>query len=403
MRRLLKYLAVVVIAAHGAVHLVGAAAGLGWADPPLSQPIGAAPGVGWLVAGILVLGVAVMLARGTRGWWIVAAVAAVLSQALVVSDWADAKAGTVGTVLLLLAAGYGYLAEGPRGLRAEYRRRRDAAVEAAPAVSSAAVTEAELDPLPRLVAGYVRRSGAVGRPRVTTVHARFHGRIRGGPDKPWMSFTGEQYNSFGATGRRFFLLDATMFGLPVDVLHVFDEDGATMRGRLCSLIRVLDARGSEMDRSESVTIFNDLCILAPAALVDAPIDWQEIDDHRVRGTFRGAAHTVRAELVFDDDGDLVDFVSDDRLRGPGPDGGFTRMTWRTPVGGYRVFDGRRVAARGEARWLAGPPEGEFAYVELHIDGISHGPSDGEPPERAAGTVNAAPSRDAAPAPWQRSA
>ena len=40
-----------------------------------------------------------------------------------------------------------------------------------------------------------------------------------------------------------------------------------MRVKLLGAIDMVDARGEVMDRSETVTLFNDMCILAPATLL----------------------------------------------------------------------------------------------------------------------------------------
>ena len=115
--------------------------------------------------------------------------------------------------------------------------------------------------------------------------------------------------------------------------------------------------GAEMDRAGTVTMFNDICVLAPAAPIDAPITWQPIDDRRVRGAFTNGAHSVTAELAFDDNHELVDFTSDDRLRAS-PDGKtFTPQRWSTPINDYRSFGSRRVGTTGEARWHARPGGG----------------------------------------------
>jgi hypothetical protein len=144
-----------------------------------------------------------------------------------------------------------------------------------------------------------------------------------------------------------------------------------MRVRAASVIPVVSAAGPEMDRAETVTLFNDLCILAPAALVDAPVEWDAPDGQRVRGAFTHAGGTVTAELVFDDEHHLVDFVSDDRLRAS-PDGKtFTRQRWSTPITGYRDFRGRSVGATGQARWHAPAPEGGFTYLEIVVDDIDY--------------------------------
>jgi hypothetical protein len=238
--------------------------------------------------------------------------------------------------------------------------------------SAELVSEADLADLPAPIASYVRRSGAIGQPRVRTMHAHFHGRIRSAPNKPWMSFTGEQVNTFGTMPRRLFLMDAELFGFPVEVLHAFEDGAATMRVRALSMFTMVDAAGPAMDRGETVTIFNDLCILAPAALVDAPVTWQVLDEHHVRGAYTYGINTVTAELTFNDDHELVDFVSDDRSAAS-TDGTFTPQRWSTPLAGYRTLGPWRLATFGEAHWHA--PDGEFAYLEFRLDGITTNAAD----------------------------
>ena len=262
MRTGVRWIVGIVVVLHGLIHLLGAAKGLDWFPvTQLRQPISSTMGVAWLAAATLLVVAGVMLIRKTRGWWIVGAAAAALSQAVILTSWTDAKAGTVPNLVLLLATGYGFAAQGPKSYGAQYRRRVD--IELAEPTHFGVVTEADLAALPEAVADYVRQSGALGESRVLNLRARIHGRIRAGASKPWMRFTGEQVNIYGLTPSRLFLMDATMFGLPVDVLHVFVGPSATMRVKLCSLLPMVNAAGPDMDRGETVTLFNDLCVLAP--------------------------------------------------------------------------------------------------------------------------------------------
>lgn len=376
-RRIGHGVVVAIIAVHAGIHLLGAAKGLRWAAvAQLTTPIGPGLGVAWLGAALLVAAGAVQLARHARGWWTVVLAGALVSQALVFTQWPAAAAGTGANAVMLAAAGYGWAAHGRRSLRAEYLRR---AVQ--PTAPVAVVTESDAAALPAPVADYVRQSGAVGRPRVASFEAHIRGRIRSGPDQPWMAFTGRQVNTYTPGADRFFFLDATMRGLPVDVLHVFADDAASMRVRLCSLLPIVTATGPELQRAETVTVFNDLCVLAPAALVDAGIAWTVLGPRRVRGAFRRGWQVVQAELTFDDDGRLVDFVSDDRLRAAANGQTFTRQRWSTPLTDYRSVEGRVLPMRGEGRWHAPAPEGEFCYLEFEVVAIGYNgaaPATGRP-------------------------
>jgi hypothetical protein len=305
---------------------------------------------------------------------VVGAVSLVVSQVAIVTSWDDAKAGTAANVVLLVAAGYAFASKGPTSFRAEYRRATAASLSRSVPRAGADVTEADLAHLPAPVAEYVRRSGAVGQPRVTSFRAVFHGRIRSDEDGPWMTFRGEQVSTYGHELSRVFAMDAAMYGLPVDVLHIFVGTAATMRVKLCSVVPIVDAAGPEMDRGETVTLFNDICVLAPAALVDAPVVWKTVDDTHACGTFTRGAHAVSAELTFDDEGDLVDFVSDDRLQASRDGSTFTARRWSTPLGDYRTVDSRRVATRGEARWHPSEPRGSYSYLEFNLDLVTYNPT-----------------------------
>ena len=80
---------------------------------------------------------------------------------------------------------------------------------------------------------------------------------------------------------------------------------------------------------------------------------------------------MTADLVFNDDCELVDFVSDDRLRASENGRSFTPQRWSTPLGGYRTIGPRRIASNGEGHWHASDPEGEFAYIEFNVDHITY--------------------------------
>lgn len=67
----------------------------------------------------------------------------------------------------------------------------------------------------------------------------------------------------------------------------------------------------------------------------------------------------------------MDFVSDDRLRASTDGKRFSPQRWSTPVQGRRTKDGRQFSTDGEGRWHAPAPEGEFTYLEFHLDEIAY--------------------------------
>lgn len=358
----MRWFVVVLLVLHGSIHSMGFLKAFRFAElPQLALPIGRGMGALWLTAAVLCLISAVFMLTSPRWWWVAGALAVVVSQVCINTSWADAKFGTVPNALILVAVVYGFLSQGPLSYRAEYATLVAAELSRPPVTG--VVTEADLAHLPVPVAAYVRRSGAVGRPRVFNFRARFRGTIRSRADASWMAFTGEQVNRLGPDPSRLFFLDASMFGVPADVFHAFIGPSANMRVKVWSLVKIVDERGPLMTQAETVTLFNDLCVFAPAALVDPAIHWEPVNDRSTRATFTNGPHTIRAVLHFNDEGDLADFVSDDRLRGTTPE------RWSTPLRDYRSFGGRRVSTRGEGRWHAPAPEGAFTYIVLELTDI----------------------------------
>jgi hypothetical protein len=87
-----------------------------------------------------------------------------------------------------------------------------------------------------------------------------------------------------------------------------------MEVQIAELFKVANARGETMSRSETVTVLNDLCLLAPSALPGKPFSFSDATDREVTVTYTNGPHTVSARLKFDEMGDLVDFESDDRCK-----------------------------------------------------------------------------------------
>jgi len=367
---------------HGLLHLMGPAKAFGWAELPELAPVSRAAALLWLGAAATLLGTAALVLQAPRIWWVVGLAALVLSQAAIFTAWDDARVGTLANLILLLGVVYGLAAQGPWSFRAEYERRveahRPTGTETSTGPDAPRLTEADLVPLPEPIRRYLRATGSVGRPLPRAVRTTWRGRIRGGPEEPWMPFTAEQYNVVDPAAR-FFLMDARRTGLPVDVLHAFAGDSATMRVRLLSLLPMVDAAGPEMDQGESVTLFNDLALLAPATLAGSQVRWEPLDERSARGTYVGGAVPVQAVLHVNEAGELVDFVSDDRLAAS-PDGtSFEPRGWSTPVGGYRSFDGLRLLGRGEGRWHPADAS-DFVYIELELLSVEHDPGRGPSPE-----------------------
>jgi hypothetical protein len=351
---------------HGLIHLLGAAKAFRFVDLPQLTPIHPALGVVWLTAGLLFTSAAIGLAVWPRWWWMLGAIGVTSSMIAIVPSWVDARVGAVANLLATTGVITGFLMQGPFSLRAAYDASVDRGLTGRPEVRL--VEESDLAQLPLAVQRYLRVSGVVGQPRISGLRARMHGRIRSGPRARWMPFTAEQHNFFDDQRSRLFYMTGTMFGIPFQGFHRYVGPSASMLVKVAGVAKVADASGADMTRAETVTLFNDMCVMAPATLLDASIMWQTLHDGAVRATFTNAGHSISAELQFNDAGELANFWSDDRKAST--DGSaMTAMRWSTPLGAYRRFGHVRLASRGQGRWRAA--EGEYSYIELGIDEVSY--------------------------------
>lgn len=367
----MRWLLFALILIHGLIHLLGFAKAFGFAElPQLTQPISRSSGLGWLGAAVAHLAAAVLLVDSPRIWWAVAFVAVALSQWVIITSWSDAKFGTLANIVILLAAIYGFAAYGPPSFRAEYRSSITELAADAPD-NPATVRRQDLASLPVPVRCWMERVGVVGQPHVHHFSATWDGRIRSGPDEDWMEFTAQQVVFVGTADAdrkpaRFYLMDARRGGLPVDVLHSFRDAAASMRVRLLSLVPMVSQGGPEMTRAETVTLLNDMALMAPGALLDTDVEWTQLGERSARARYTLGENTVEADLEFDQDCNLVNFISDDRLAATSH-GAMIAQRWSTPLRDHRDFGPYHLPSAGEAFWDA--PDGSYAYMEADIESL----------------------------------
>lgn len=246
-----------------------------------------------------------------------------------------------------------------QNLKHTYRNIVDCGIKCTSELPADTIQNEDLDHLPPLLQNYLVRAGVVGQPRVNNVRIEFKGRMRSNPGDQWMYFTSEQYNFFDKPTRAFYIR-AKKAGLPVNGLHLYQNNLAYMKIKLVGLLKIIDADGPEMDRSETVTFLNDMCFFAPAVLVDMDIDWEELTENRLKATYKNGKHTVTAELVFTKEGQLKNFISNDRYEIQGKEAHL--RPWFTPVEELGQF-GNYTLPRQAGAWYK-RPDGDFCYGEF---------------------------------------
>lgn len=233
--------------------------------------------------------------------------------------------------------------------------------------SERVLTTDDISHLPACVKKYLGYTGAIGKSKPQNLCIEFDAEMFRKPgDKPMKSHS-VQYNFYGNYSR-LFLMKAGKMGIPFHAMHIYKNEQATFQVKVAELFKVVEVSGKELTKAETVTFLNDMCIFAPACLVDKRLAWSEIDSLSAKVIFTNGKYVVSAILYFNELGELINFMSDDRSALQN-DGTMKKFRWTTPVSDYQEFDGRMVPTVGKTIWHY--PEGDFTYGVFTLKSIKY--------------------------------
>ena len=317
----------------------------------------------WLTATLLFSIYGILHFTNNKFDWLVGLLAVVISQILIIIFWKDAKFGTIPNLIVLVVS-LGSL--GSYLLKSEFTNQVKNDFSGNNTLSTEILTESDISNLPELVKKYLRYTKLVGQPKVKNFRAEFVGGMLGKPDDKYMSLQSVQYN-FYQSPSRYFYMTASKMGLPSTGLHLYQNKTATFEVKLLNWFKVVDAKGNIMNQAETVTLLNDMCFIAPATLIDSKISWETIDDTTVKAIFNNGGISVSALLYFNEKGELINFISNDRFDTDGTK--YVNYPWETPVQDYRLINGYLLPSK--AKLIYRKPEGHFTYGELEYKSVKY--------------------------------
>lgn len=252
-------------------------------------------------------------------------------------------------------------------MRKTYKKAVLEALERTRLMKIEILTVTDIQHLPPIIQKYLYYTGTVGKEKVLNFRAEFKGGIRSSSTEEFMSLKSVQYN-FTDKPTRLFYIVAKKKGVPAKGIHLYKDQTAIMLVKIFGLFTVVDAKGKEMNQGETVTLFNDMCFMAPASLIDRNIEWKEIDNNTIDAKYTNGNITVSATLHFNDDGELVNFISNDRFETT--DGKtYKNYPWMTPVTGYINVNGYRLPSG--AKLIYKRPDEDFCYGEFNLVNIEY--------------------------------
>ncbi|MFD0797925.1 DUF6544 family protein [Maribacter chungangensis] len=356
----MKFFLSIVLLIHGLIHFMGFAKAFDYGNmEQFSKEISRPMGWLWLLTGLFFMVSAILYVLKKDTWPLIAVVAVVVSQILIVTVWADAKFGTIANVVILVTAVTSLAAI---HFESAYKKDVNIAMKTNSRTTEI-LTEKDLVHLPPLVQNYLKYAGVVGKPKVKNVKIVFEGDMRD-RGKDWFEFTSEQHNFYQSPARLFFM-KAKVLGLPTHGYHAYLDAHAKMQVKVLSLFPVVRLDSPELFTAETVTFFNDLCLFAPAALIDDRIEWEPVDTRSVKATFTNRDTAISAVLEFNEKGQLVNFISEDRISVDE----MKTYPFSTPASKYDTINGHLLPTYGEAVWHY--PEGNFVYGKFRLKSVAY--------------------------------
>ncbi len=363
---MLKIFFLILITVHGLIHLMGFVKAYGFAEiENLTQQLSRLSGIIWLACTILFLAAIAMFLSDNDLWWMPGLAAVISSQVLIIQFWGDAKFGTIANIIIIIPVFISLINSFPGSYKNVFIK--ESKIGIARYIEQPSVTEKDLEHLPKPVKKYLQYAGVVGKPRVQNFRVEFNAKMKMKMDGNWNDAPVIQYEFFDRPARLFYMM-MNMYGIPVEGLHAYVGPKAVMKIKIAKLIPIVNAEGPVMNKSETVTLFNDMCIMAPATLIDKKIKWVDVDEKTVKAVFSNEGNTISAILYFNEKGELVNFISKDRSMSY--DGNtFKYYPWKTPVSHYKNFDGIKIGSLGYAIWET--ETGDFAYGHFEIKNIRY--------------------------------
>jgi len=225
----------------------------------------------------------------------------------------------------------------------------------------------DLSHLPEQIQRYLELVGVVGKPLPKGMHVNISGEMKPNKNSDFAYAKVRQTSIFGPFSR-YFYMELKMRGLKVKGMHVFQYGIAIMKIKVLGIFRVVNGKGDRMNQAETVTVFNDLCLLAPHALINANVVYEEIDKTTIKAVFINEDIRVEAILFFDEEGKLINFVSHDRYFSEDGEDQLP-APWATPIYEYKSQNGYYLPYKGHAVWLF--KDEEFTYFKLTLDDVRY--------------------------------
>lgn len=354
----MKYIFLFMLCIHGLIHLMGFAKAYGFANiDGISSTLSKLVGLLWLLVTLLFLIAAVGFLINKPYWLLVAVVAIVISQVLIILIWKDARWGTIANVVILMVIILSYV-------KIQFHTMANAEIDIllkGIKEKKEAVHKSQLEDLPKAVQQWLQKSGAMEKESATCARIKQVGRMRTSPDGKWMNFTAEQYFDFSNPG---FVWTTQVEVMPLVNMvgrDKFTNGEGSMLIKFLSLIPVVNESNNEKINSGTMLRYMGELAWFPNTVLHTPVTWEPIDSLSAKANLQYRNTRAEGIFYFSETGDFEAFEAD-RYYGGGADAKLER--WRVEAVDYKDMNGIRTPYKNRVIWKL--KDGDFIWLELEV-------------------------------------
>jgi hypothetical protein len=367
----MKVMLILIMLVHGFIHLLGFLKAFDLAKiPALSGKtiilISAAGtrflGILWLMAAILFLLTAISYIWDNKYWWTAGLAAVFLSQFLIILYWKDAKAGTIANVILLFPL---IISLFTVQFNRETARQKEQLQNALPKTGTSVITPSDIETLPPVVQQWLRKSGVLGKQKISGVELKQQGEMLTKPGGKWMPFLAEQVFTVPVPA---FVWEARIDMIPGVFIYgrdVFENGKGRMLIKPMAVFKIADAQGKETDQGTLLRYLAETCWF-PSAALEPYITWETISDSSAKATMTYGTTVASGIFTYNKAGDVIGFEA---MRYYEHSGKFSLEKWIVACSQHQEMNGIRIPVKSTVTW--GLQSGDFSWLNLDITEINY--------------------------------
>ena len=362
---MMKVIVSFILIIHGLIHLMGFMKAFELAEiSQLKQSISKPVGIFWLLATVLIFGVAIFYVLDKKWWWVPALIAIIISQSLIILSWQDAKFGTIPNIIILIAVIVGF---GVWNFNIQVDGEINNILTQNQVTENTIVKEQMISNMPSIVQKWLTNSGIVGKEKTHSVYLKQKGLIKLKPDqKKWTKAEAEQYITIDKPA---FLWKVKMSIMPF--LNVFGRDyfvdgKGQMKMKIASIIPVANVDSNKKVNQASLQRYLAELIWYPSAAISPYIEWESVDQYTAKATmtYKGVSGSVT--FYFNEKGDLEKIWA---KRYKDSDENARLKEWSGEVNEFSTVNGIKIPTDIDISWVL---DGEkFTWYRLQISEIEY--------------------------------